>query len=246
MNITEMHLAVQQGVDKINSFQADTLLSEEIDLELNKAINKFVNLKYGKNNLYGKGFEESQKRVDDLRVLIKDVDLKLSFRDTTINDINTYISTELPTDYRFLLKSLAVVTHKSTCKALDARQQKQPGFLFDTDADAIQRKASMKFIQQDDILSILSDPFNTTKKERPLITIEHDSIIVYTNDIFIIDSVKLTYIKNPSIVSLSLGVDCELASQTHQEIIDMAINSILEGISDPRYKTQQIELGKNE
>ena len=241
-----MHLAVQQGVDKINSFQADTLLSEEIDLELNKAISKFVNLKYGKNNLYGKGFEESQKRVDDLRVLIKDVDLKLSFRDTTINEINTYISLALPTDYRFLLKALAEVTHKSTCKPLTSKEQSQPGLLADNDDTSIQRKSSMKFIQQDDILAILSDPFNTTKKERPLITIEHDSIIVYTNDIFIIDSVKLTYIKNPAIVSLSLGVDCELAEQTHQEIIDMAINSILEGISDPRYKTQQIELGKNE
>ena len=110
----------------------------------------------------------------------------------------------------------------------------------------VRKLGSLKIVQQDDIHTLLNDPFNTTKKERPLITIEHDSIIVYTNDIFIIDSVKLTYIKNPAIVSLSLGVDCELAVQTHQEIIDMAINSILEGISDPRYKTQQIELGKNE
>ena len=36
MNVTEMHIAVQQGVDKINSLQADSLLSEEIDIELNK------------------------------------------------------------------------------------------------------------------------------------------------------------------------------------------------------------------
>tara|TARA_Y100000593_G_scaffold87136_1_gene167069 strand:+ start:37 stop:777 length:741 start_codon:yes stop_codon:yes gene_type:complete len=246
MNITEMHLAVQQGVDKINSFQADTLLSEEIDLELNKAINKFVNLKYGKNNLYTKGFEESQKRVDDLRVLIKDVDLKFSYRDTTVNNIYTYTSSELPSDYRFLLKALAEVSHKSTCKTLNREEQLIAGYLKDNDSRAIHRKSSMKFVQQDDILTILSDPFNTTTKEKPLITIEHDSIIVYTSDIFIIENVKLTYIKNPAKVSLSLGVDCELAEQTHQEIVDMCVNSILEGISDPRYKTQSIELGKNE
>ena len=41
------------------------------------------------------------------------------------------------------------------------------------------------------------------------------------------------------------SVDCDLAGHTHQEIVDMTINSILEGISDPRYKTQQLELGKN-
>ena len=246
MNITEMHLAVQQGVDKINSFQADTLLSEEIDLELNKAINKFINLKYGKNNIYGKAFEESQKRVDDLRVLIKDIDLSIKYKEVTVNNIFTYFSQDLPDDYRFLLKGLANVSHKSTCKPLNSKEQEVEGYLNETDSDAIHRKSPIKFIQQDDILAILSDPFNTTKKEKPLIPIEHDSIVVYTNDIFIIDSVKLTYIKNPVEVSLSLGVNCELAEQTHQEIIDMAINSILEGISDPRYKTQQIELGKNE
>jgi hypothetical protein len=37
-----------------------------------------------------------------------------------------------------------------------------------------------------------------------------------------------------------------LPEHTHQEIVDMAISSILEGISDPRYKTQQLELSKNE
>ena len=70
MNIQNMHIAVRQGVDKINSLQADSLLSEEIDLELNKNMGRFINLKYGKNNQYGKGFEESQKRIDDLSTLI--------------------------------------------------------------------------------------------------------------------------------------------------------------------------------
>ena len=58
MNVQEMHIAIQQGVDKINSLQADTLLLQEIDLELNKAQMKFINTKYGKNNKYQKGFEE--------------------------------------------------------------------------------------------------------------------------------------------------------------------------------------------
>ena len=39
MTVGEMHLAIQQGVDKINSFQADLLLPQEIDLELNQLNN---------------------------------------------------------------------------------------------------------------------------------------------------------------------------------------------------------------
>ena len=45
MNVGQMHIAIQQGVDKINSLQADMLLGEEIDIELNKAQTRFINTK---------------------------------------------------------------------------------------------------------------------------------------------------------------------------------------------------------
>ena len=54
---------------------------------------------------------------------------------------------------------------------------------------------------------------------------------------------------NPKGIILSGGPSSVLGIETpriSKEIIDMAINSILEGISDSRYKTQSIELGKNE
>ena len=44
MDIQNMHIAVRQGVDKINSLQADSLLSEEIDLELNKNMSRLSTL----------------------------------------------------------------------------------------------------------------------------------------------------------------------------------------------------------
>ena len=81
MNVQEMHIAIQQGVDKINSLQADTLLLQEIDLELNKAQMKFINTKYGKNNKYQKGFEESQKRIDDLRTLVREHEAPTTFKE---------------------------------------------------------------------------------------------------------------------------------------------------------------------
>ncbi len=249
MNITQMHLAVQQGVDKINSFQADTLLPQEIDLEINKSIEKFINLKYGKNNLYGKGFEESQKRIDDLRPIIKTELLKFKYESQSVNNTFVYKSTELPADYRYLVKTLATTLCLKTCQALTYNQQIGEEELANNERKTYITPA--KFAQHDDIHTILADPFNTTKKTRPLFVFEGNVMKVYTNDIFIIKGLKLTYIKNPSKVLLSLddvtnSVDCELAEHTHQEIVDMTINSILEGISDPRYKTQQIELGKNE
>ena len=103
-----------------------------------------------------------------------------------------------------------------------------------------------KFVQQDDIAKLLTDPFNTTKYTSPLTTIRNYYIDIYTSDIFIIQKVKITYIRKPREISLSLGVSCELPIHAHQEIVDMTASSILEGISDPRYKTASGEANKNE
>jgi len=73
-----------------------------------------------------------------------------------------------------------------------------------------------------------------------------NSIDIYTSDIFIIDTVKITYIRKPGEISLSLGIDCELPEHTHQEIVAMTVSSILEAISDPRYKSAIMEVTKNE
>ena len=77
-----MHIAIRQGVDKINSLQADMLLQEEIDIELNKSMSRFLNTKYGKNNKYGQGFENSQKRIDDLRTLVKEYSAPTIYKET--------------------------------------------------------------------------------------------------------------------------------------------------------------------
>ena len=322
MNVGFMHIAIQQGVDKINSLQADMLLPEEIDIELNKSQMRFINTKYGKNNKYREGFEQSQKRIDDLRSLVKEYSAPVVFKEQYNNNI-WVDQFRLPSDYFYLVNQrseLFIDNCKTIVYSLDDNtpssyfvmpiehlhngsamisnlsmfaDPENPGlgtqllhanagvFVYPTDVQAYkdflinptnfasgvvygqyvlnglgakrlppsgsQRQyAFNKFSQQDDIFKLLDDPFNTTKRTSPLTTIRGEYIDVYTNDIFIIDKVKITYIRKPKEISLSLGVSCELPEHTHQEIVDMAVSSILEGISDPRFKTHQIEVGKNE
>jgi hypothetical protein len=95
-----------------------------------------------------------------------------------------------------------------------------------------------KFAQQDDIFRLLDDPFNATTHTSPLTTIRGNFIDIYTNAIFITSSAKITYLRKPQPISLSLGYNCELPDHTHEEVIAMAASSILEESSDPRYKTQ--------
>ena len=373
-----MHLAIQQGVDKINSLQADMLLSEEIDIELNKSQGRFINTKYGKNNKYGEGFEQSQKRIDDLRSLVREYSAPVTYKEQLSNKhwVDTF---RLPSDYMYLVNQTSkvwiddcktinwslvypdpinyftlslssfvcdggngfvdsIVMYENAGEALlgnvtgTAVLWNNPGtFTYPADIQAVQehilynagagftihweqfgdllhpgefivvvdtavhtwfnwdaslgdvssmvglgptgihevnsipmysdhafdsRRVALnyserittvnKFIQQDDIFTLLDDPFNTTKFNAPLTTIRGSVIDIYTSAIFIIDTVKITYIRNPRRISLSLGINCELPDHSHQEIVDMTVGSILEGISDPRYKTHQIEVGKNE
>jgi len=386
MNVEQMHIAIQQGVDKINSLQADMLLPEEIDIELNKSMSRFINTKYGKNNKYREGFEESQKRIDDLRSLVNEYETPVIFKEQYDN--NFWIDQfKLPSDYLYLVNqrselfinncnpitysldtsspsnyfvlpfsnlhngtdmteliamfadpadvtlglALAAVFQSNYTYPADIQQLKDhlldpanwgTGFelhwemygqlhhpnsfivivdtnihsWFNWDASAQAPNATSplptvllagypgstgptdpsntsvfaqhtentlgakrlptehftrefafnKFIQQDDIFKLLSDPFNTTKHTSPLTTIRGEYIDIYTSAIFIIDKVKITYIRKPKQISLSLGIGCDLPEHTHQEIVDMTAGSILEGISDPRYKTHQIEVSKNE
>ena len=384
MNVLEMHLAIQQGVDKINSLQADMLLPEEIDLELNKAQIKFINTKYGRNNSMGKGFEQTQKRIDDLRTLVTEYENSVTYKDqlssdfwvdtfklpidymylvsqrsdvkiNNCEDVTWYLQNSLPTNFftvgmnDFVMNNsngnstdfidsihmmadplnpvlgdqilwtnsgLWVYPSDSDNVRLDILSISVAGiqvfweqygeitvpgnfiFIVDTavypwfnwdmsitnatsgsnlqtsiigqdslgntlttgyaqyedstyggkrDIDGGETvNAVNKFIQHDDIFTLLDDPFNTTKHTSPLTTIRGSYIDLYTSAIFIIDKVKITYIRKPAEISLNLSIDCELPDHSHQEVVDMTVSSILEGISDPRYKTQSIETGKNE
>ena len=106
-----------------------------------------------------------------------------------------------------------------------------------------------RYSQLDDIYTLLKDPFNKTKHTGPIITISGNAVDVYTDKTFYVPKVKFTYIRTPQQVSLTgfaAPVDCELAIHTHQEIVDMAVASILEGIGDPRYQTFRAEEMRSE
>jgi hypothetical protein len=310
MTITEMHIAINQGLQKINSFQVDIFLPQEIDLEINKNIERFVAQRYSKlSNIKRQGFEESQKRIDDLRTLVVEYSSKTTYKGQ-IGPIHHIDSFALPTpgstlgneDYLHLLNVRALIEHEgckpvkwtqevisqdcscsvvvpgSTPAILEANcaglvppgvwsctstyedyrvvgsyQADSAGNLV-TDAngdyilitDKSTAVSGCKYCQHDDIFELLKDPFNTTKYTKPLYTIIDNNLDMYTDNTFVVNSAKITYLKYPNVVDVLAGDDCDLPLYTHQEIVDMTINSLLEAISDPRYQTQSVEVLKSE
>lgn len=128
MTIQEMHIAVNLGVQKIASFQADALLPEEIDYELNTAVRRFISQRYNKQgNKYGRGFEQSQKRLDDLRHLVEDYTTTTSsymgvgYTSRTNGNIDIY-RYKFPNDYMFLVNVLSEVVHNCKDESISYRQ----------------------------------------------------------------------------------------------------------------------------
>ncbi len=117
MTVEEMHIAVNLGVQKIASFQADNLLQEEIDYELNTAVRRLISQRYNMlGNKYRRGFEQSQKRLDDLRHLVEDYTTQNSsymgvgYTSRTNGNIDIY-RFKFPNDYMFLVNVLSEVTY---------------------------------------------------------------------------------------------------------------------------------------
>lgn len=65
MTISELHTAFKIELDKTSALELPAFEPEEIDYWLNEAVKKYVKLRY-------REFEKSQKRMDDLRPLIKE------------------------------------------------------------------------------------------------------------------------------------------------------------------------------
>lgn len=375
MTIEEMHIAVNLGVQKIASFQVDNLLPQEIDHELNSAMDSFIKQRYSPmGNKYRDGFEQSQKRIDDLRALVVDSRVKCFYGGTTITGFNVDRA-PLPNDYMFLVNAVgdtfynchipivfenAVLSYKpvsvpltpttnpgwiltritaggtsliSNAAGMDlpyllnkqnynqsfianiAPAMSDPAFgqlvstslttdpaydmeewaaseltptsdsntlvlllsgsVADLDIKAIwtnplnaaqteeatsvqpatvtvtyrtykdagtRQKEKMSYVQHDDLYALLDDPFNTTSYDKIKYTIQENFIDVHSDDSFFTTFVNIKYIRQPKRMDSILNIGCELSPHTHEEIVEMTVQSILEAISDPRYNSQSREV----
>jgi hypothetical protein len=386
MTVNEMHIAVNLGVQKLASLQADVLLPEEIDFELNLAMLRFIKQRYNTaSNVKNKGFEQSQKRIDDLRILVARhqgttftegyLTDNLGGYIYTTNNTNIYVDKyTLPLDYLYLVAVAAEVYYVCNTSIYSKLQILQnayyqvemdltppaPGYVLTavetfvggvwtnvintplgqeipydvlingksyqtvlgdvrpsinglddsflnvtshvdppvtsnrlyltkptpwtsdatgnylrltwvkggnmttgviyryitevvykvtqnrTAPTAIPKISYCSFAQHDDYLAMMDDPFNITYFREPIYTIDENFISVHTDSSFVVPRVNITYIRKPKQISIITGVGCELPIQTHDEIIEMTVKSILEGIESQRYQSQSMETFESE
>lgn len=226
-------------LDKEDRQSFPDLQPEHIKLFLDLAATRKEKQVYGRMNPKKEGFEESRKRKDDLRLLVKTATVP------TVQNPQASISSgggveftawegTFPGDYRFLLKTLAKVVYA------------------DCDDDSTFVEVTPKEVQQDDVYEAIKDPFNRPSILRPLAVTEGNVTQVYVPASASVSQIRLTYLRNPrSILSDPFYANenteyQEFPSHVHDEIVREAVTLVLEDLESPRYQTSLNEETRQE
>ena len=240
MTIEEMHDNVQLRVQKIDSNSYENILDEEVDVYLNKAIDQFIKDRLEpRSNRFGLGFEQSVKRTEDLRTLIKRSEVDTEEVTTDVIEGVFIDSATIPADFMYPINIALKIQYNDEGVTFTTPSTKRvvAGVL---DTDYAEKRVPSKVIQHDDILYVVKDPFNKPSLSSGVVTIDNDKIYSYTDNRFITDKIVINYIRQPVTVSLSGTTDCDLSTNTHQEIVDIAAKLILSDI-EALGKAQQVE-----
>lgn len=199
----------------------DKLSSDTIVSFINEAIDKFYKTRYSGINFKAQGFEQTQKRIDDLRTLIKNK--KYTANSINKGDRNSY-SVELPEDYVLLLGDTAGIqpSNLNECWEVNEREEYITKYTdtLESTIETLDRQLS----------NSLSEHRLKYCQARPLKLIQDNNVILYTDGKYKVSEYEITYLAKPSKINSSNITNTEytdLPEHTHMEIVKMAIQIYL-------------------
>jgi hypothetical protein len=217
MNLGDMIYAVRQSIQTMDAFTANLNLDEQITDIINQKIETFVRQEYFKNKIQlpDGSFEVTKEALYNLQTLF------------IIDDININSNS----DFSFYLKLNEENSLSSSLKFIIAVEAFIDGLVLDS---------PVRIVPHDKITELLRNPFRTTSILSPLGSVQNDTLKVYVKNKFTVNSLKITYIKEPkyfSTLPLSpMNDSSDLPEHTHQTIVDMVVQNILEKNESPRYQ----------
>lgn len=219
MTSAELIQSFKVGVDKTDSLNYANFELDEILLFLNQGQERFVKQRYGLTNTKRQSFEETQKRTDDLRELIKQVTISPNAASSQNSTNGRFFN--LPSasgeEYWFAIREEALISYT------------------DCHGDTVTSQVMIKPINHDDYNKFVRDPFNKPGKDLVLRLMYEDKTELLTDGSFSLVNYILRYIKKP--IKITSSITSELAEHTHQEIVNAALDVALENIQAQRNQT---------
>lgn len=238
MTRKEFHTAFDIQLDKSAPISHPSFLSVEKDYWINTAIRNLIKTKYSGNNPLRKGFQQNQKRSDDLRTVVK---VATYFEDQMVHDIdningiNNY-TIEYPNDYWFTVgESTYIYSNNATWPKEGNTPIVKVVDVVECTVDNITNKINNK----------LSEYRLRHNYARPLRLQYDNCIILYTDNEYSILQYELAYVAKPEVFSrTSDNADEEytgMPEHTHDEIVAYAVRLALASIIDDRYPIYKAE-----
>lgn len=217
MTVSEMHLQFKFGLDKLDALNYPNFLPEEIDLLLNQAQDRIVKQRYGITNPKRTSFEETQKRTEDLKNVVKTA--VITPQAYSVNNIDTNSRyCLLPTDHWFIVQERVKLRYSCNNVNTDVMVEVRP-------------------IQHVEFDKVVKDPFKGPDNTKVLRLMDDSKVeLIFAPNTSILEY-RLRYIKQPVRISISVPTNCELSEHLHQEIVDEAISIALETIEAKRNST---------
>lgn len=233
MRYIDLQEAFELEINKLdNNIEKPT--TSDIEYWLMAGLNKFIKTRYSGINFKQKGFEQDQKRIDDLRTLVT---RKTYQFDTYLEE---YVVT-LPTDYMFTLGETAVIFSYNTCWPVDPSGQPRT-----KNTDVLEATVENIDRQKE---NTLSEYRLHGRSARPLRLYEGNEIHLYTDSNYNVKSYILTYLRMPNKINLTerpFEEYTDMPASTHQEIVKMAAQLYLENQANPRYQSYVNEVNQME
>ena len=238
------YIELQEAFEReLNTFYDGINKPKSSDTEwwLNRGVEKFYKTRYSGINFKLKGFEQDQKRIDDLRTLIT----MTTYTDTIEKVSNTEFKCQLPDDYVLLLGDTAYIAPSdgviNNCWEKDEEQNYIPHFsdTLEVTIDTIDREKQ----------NSLSEYRLKYCQARPLKLIQNNYVLLYTDGKYKVVDYSMIYLRKPSYIDIHtkpFDEYTDMPEHTHMEIVKLAAQMYLENQLEQRYTSHSNEVKEME
>jgi hypothetical protein len=161
------------------------------------------------------GFEAFQRRLDEIESIIVSTNL------TGKQVLEGKVKYDLPSNYKHNVELVSTI-----------------------DCGAKKVVSPIRLVSNRIINRLLVNKFHTTNWESPLATMSEKKVLVYTKPDFAVDTVTMTYCREPIRMNLEQGIDCELSETMKLKIVKEAASSIMKIVEQNQQKIVNLETDK--
>ena len=217
MTKRELQIEVERRIQTVDSatIAENKLSSDTIFSFINEAIDLFWKTRYSGVNTKQQGFEQTQKRIDDLRTLVT---TKLYTTDIQNNDPKYIV--QLPEDYYILLGDTAGIQPNGVN---DCWEKDEYGNYVIKNTDTLE--STIETVDRQ-IADSLSEYRLKYCMARPLRLIQGNNIILITDSNYRVSRYELVYLRKPRHIYSNDDLTQEyidLPAMTHMEIVKLAV-----------------------